>query len=380
MARAIYIHIPYCRKKCPYCDFSSVAAKEPPFDAYAAALLRELEDRANECKKPVGSVYFGGGTPSLLTPEHIRKILDGIRGRAGIEKNAEITLEANPETIDPAKLTEFAEAGVNRLSVGVQSFSEKSLRALGRNTTAKETHRGVDAALSSPIKNVSLDMIFGLWEGHDPLPDARAIADAKAAHISAYCLTVYDETPLGKQIAEGLRLRPGDDKAAGEYEDICALFAESGYEQYEISNFARPGFHSRHNAIYWERKSYVGLGAGAASFIEKAPGARYGIRFRNECEPDDYIHLVEKGGDAKRDREIVTAAGALAETVFLGMRMLRGVSISAIEGRFGFDFRKRFDKPLRLLKALDLVEETGDRLRLTRKGLFLSDEVFAHFV
>ncbi len=382
MAQAIYIHIPYCKTKCPYCDFSSVAAVDPPLDSYVEVVVRELKMRTEEGAGPISTVYLGGGTPSLLSGGQVQDLLDAVDKSFGIAGDAEITLEANPETITPKTLADFARAGVNRLSVGVQSFNDRALKALGRNAGASVVKNAVAAAMSSPIGNVSLDVIYGLWDPNQEavMRDAHDLVAADPQHISAYCLTIYDETPLGRQIKQGLRERPEDDKAAREYEALCACFMDAGYEQYEISNFAKPGARSRHNENYWLRKSYIGLGASAASFTAKAPGAPHGFRFCNESNPDIYMASLISGQSVRRDWERITDSEALAEMVFLGMRMLRGVSISAIEGRFEFDFRRRFSKALDLLGKLALIEIVDDRLRLTRKGLFLSDEVFSYFV
>ena len=382
MAKAIYVHIPYCLKKCPYCDFASIADKNPPLDAYVSAVIREMRLRLKEGSGPVSSVYFGGGTPSLLSARHIDKILGSVKKCFGVAEDAEITVEANPETVSKEKLSEFYDAGINRISLGVQSFQAKALKALGRSTTAKRVGKSVEEAMSSPVANVSLDMIFGLWSRSEKSvrKDIDLFIKSRAPHISAYCLTIYDETPLGRKVKEGLCEYPEEDKAAAEYDLICDALKKAGYEQYEISNFAFPGMHSRHNANYWLRKAYIGLGASAASFIEKAAGAPYGVRFRNEPDPDRYIKAVAAGDLPIKDMESVTGDEALAESIFLGMRMLRGISISAIERRFGINFRSRYSKPLDLLIGLELIELIRDRLKLTRKGLFLSDEVFSYFV
>lgn len=378
---ALYVHVPWCRHVCPYCDFNVHPSSNPPETEYVRGVVTELAARAGAAPwtgRVVESVYLGGGTPSLFSPAAIAALLDDMRRCCGFAPDAEITLEANPGTVPPDRLHGYRAAGVTRLSLGAQSFSDAHLRTLGRDHAAADTGDAVRAARSAGFENVSLDLIFSV-PGETPVEWAADLAAAIAldpTHISAYALTWEPGTPFHAWRERG-RLRPvEDDVEAAMAETTARSLAQAGYERYEISSWARPGFASRHNQSYWDGSDYLGLGAGAHSF-SRAPAP--GLRWANERPPARYLAAVEATGTAAVTTELLTEAQARGEFCFTGLRRIAGVDTVAFRHRFGLDVAAAFPHVAGLL-ADGLVEAANGRLRLTARGCRFADSVSATFV
>ena len=377
---SLYLHIPYCQAKCGYCDFNSYAAAAWPEDAYADALLAELDVHLAAApwrNTTLRTIFFGGGTPSLFRPETIARLLDGIAARWPLAGDAEITLEANPGTVERARLAGFRAAGVNRVSFGVQSFRPALLRTLDRIHSADDAFAAFAAARAAGFDNVNLDLIFAVpGESRDDwAADVAQMIALAPEHISAYNLTYEPGTPFHTLRARGALTPLGEDDELWMYQHARAAFAAAGYGQYEISNFARPGREARHNCSYWRGIDYLGLGAGAHSY-RGSPA--YGARWSNERLPERYIARAGSG-DAVAMRETLSFDTAASEFMFLGLRELRGVDPAAFAARFGDTIAHVHPEVDGFTRDGLLVERDG-RLALSEHGLLVADAVFAAFV
>ena len=379
MERAgIYIHVPFCRSRCSYCDFATGAFEAALAETYVGALAREIGSfRIEGAAAEVDTVYFGGGTPSLLTPAQVSRLLEAVRGRFRLDARAEVTLEMNPGTVTPERLLALREAGVNRASFGAQTFDDRELKRLGRTHTADDT-RGTFAELrAAGFDNISFDLIAGLprqalraWERN--LDEALAL---RPEHLSLYLLEVHEGTPLAEQIRQGRYAAPDPDLAAEMYRVLVERARAAGYEQYEISNFCLPGRESRHNMKYWTGAPFYGFGNSAHSF----DGRR--TRWANERDARAYVKLLEEKGSAVVSREELDERGASAEALFLGLRLLsRGVDLAAHRALYRLDVRADYADDLARFDEAGLIELDGDVLRLTPAGALLSNEVFSAFV
>ncbi|XUX01003.1 MAG: radical SAM family heme chaperone HemW [Dehalogenimonas sp.] len=371
---SLYIHVPFCLKKCGYCSFISFSDRAWNKQKYVEALIGEITLGQRD-GATVSTVYFGGGTPSLLSDRQINSILEGIHNHYVVDTDTEVTLEANPGTVDEAYLRSMRELGVNRLSLGVQSLSEKELAFLDRCHTVEESRRAVSEARQAGFDNLSLDFIYGLpnreschWETM-----LNEIIDLGAEHLSLYSLTLEPDTPLGKMVASNKVPSPDADQAAEEYEIASRKLMEAGYRHYEISNWARSGFESRHNTVYWQRGQYLGIGVAAHSFLD-------GSRFSNTVNLDEYFMKIKKGQLPREDLEPISPELALSETIFLGLRLEEGISMSDIGHQFSIDLSSRFAAEIAELSGLGLVEVSADRLKLTTRGRLLGNEVFLRFL
>jgi oxygen-independent coproporphyrinogen III oxidase len=374
---SVYIHIPFCLRKCPYCDFLSLPLAEhrPCRAAYPGLLQAELalwqenESVGRLDFSRLRTIYFGGGTPSLLQPEEIAALLQLF------PPAAEITLEANPETLDRGKLAAFRLAGINRLSLGVQSFEPRLLTAMGRGHSPEDAARAVREARQEGFDNISIDLIYGLPEQSlaDWRQDLQQALALDTQHISLYGLTLEPDTPWGEQAEAGELPLPDDDAQADMLELACDNLAEAGFIHYEISNFARPGFESRHNLAYWQRDNYLGLGASAASCL-------FDHRVYNQKNLTAYRRLVEVGRLPLLDEEWLSIEQVLSEAIFLGLRLLEGIDFSAFYGRYGVDPRRRYRREIGHMQENGLLQVDEQGMRLTRRGLLLGNEVFRAFV
>ena len=374
----VYIHVPFCRSRCSYCDFATGAYEGALAESYVRALALEVEafDRV-EGRTEVDTVYFGGGTPSLLTPAQVSRVLEAVGRRFEVDARAEVTLEMNPGTVTPEHLRELRAAGVNRASFGAQTFDDRELRRLGRTHTADDTRRTLEELRAAGFDNLSFDLIAGLprqtlaaWARN--LEAALAL---RPAHLSLYLLEVHEGTPLAAQIREGRYPDPDPDLAAEMYRLMVERTRAEGYEQYEISNFCLPGRESRHNVKYWTGAPYFGFGCSAHSF----DGLR--ARWSNERDAARYVKLIEGQGSAVVTTDELDERGASAEALFLGLRLLgRGVDLAEHRARYRRDVRAEYAADLARFGEAGLVELDGDVLRLTPEGALLSNEVFSAFV
>ena len=381
---SIYIHLPFCIHNCGYCDFNSYALDgllekthvgEDWAPAYASALIREIEGRRPD-PGPAGgeidTVFFGGGTPSLFPQEEIARLLDAIRREWGLAPGAEITLEANPGAAEAERFAALREAGVNRISIGMQSFDDEALRRLERVHTGGAAKKAFRSAREAGFENVSLDLMFGI--PFQTLNQAASdVAQAIALgpeHLSAYELTIEPGTNFGALQGRGeLRGLPGEDTALAMWEMRDAALSEAGYERYEISNFARPGRRCRHNLNYWKRGDYLGLGAGAHSLIG-------GRRRWNHARPDVYIQNAE---DPAAGEEEVSEK-AIGEALMLGLRLREGISLDEIAHSCGEDPEKKWGETFAELTGQGLLERENRTLRLTPRGTLLANQVLARFL
>jgi oxygen-independent coproporphyrinogen-3 oxidase len=379
MSRAgVYIHIPFCRARCSYCDFATGQYEGALAGEYVRAVAREVEAFGDaEEGASVDTVYFGGGTPSLLAPAQVEDLLAAVRRRFRVEPGAEVTMEMNPGTVTPAHLRAFRAAGVNRASFGAQTFDDEELKRLGRTHTADDTRRTLRDLRDAGFDNISFDLIAGLprqtldaWSRN--LEEALSL---RPEHLSLYLLEVHEGTPLAEQIRQGRYETPDADLAAEMYRLLAERTREAGYEQYEISNFCRPGRESRHNLKYWTGAPYYGFGCSSHSF----DGRRR--RWSNERDPRRYVGLIEEKADAVVERNELDAREASAEALFLGLRLLRrGVDLKEHRARFRLDVSAEYGDELRRFGDAGLVELDGDVLRLTPRGALLSNEVFSAFI
>ncbi|NLF79887.1 MAG: radical SAM family heme chaperone HemW [Clostridia bacterium] len=374
---SVYIHIPFCLHKCPYCDFVSLPLSQHQScrEAYAGLLRSELDLwRGSFSDTPLDfsrlrTIYFGGGTPSLMEPDEIGSIL-GLLPAA-----EEITLEANPETLDRGKLAAFRLAGVNRLSLGAQSFEPRLLAAMGRGHSPADTRRVVNEARQEGFANISIDLIYGLpdqnlagWQA-----DLQQALALDTQHISLYGLALEPHTPWGEQAATGRLQLPDEDSQADMLELACDVLEQAGFIHYEIANFARPGWESLHNHAYWQRDNYLGLGVAAASCL-------FERRFYNQKNLTAYRRLIEVGRPPLLDEEWLNIDQVISEALFLGLRLLAGIDFTAFYGRYGVDPRRRYRREIERLWEKGLIELDKQGMRLTRRGLLLGNEVFRAFV
>lgn len=376
----IYVHFPYCLSKCPYCDFASTAAKEVPEARYARAVRRELalvmEQWPSLRGRRAQSLYLGGGTPSLWSAGHVAEVVEAVVAEVGLEAGAEVTLEANPGAADASRFRGYREAGVNRLSIGVQSFQAQTLRALGREHDGPMAERAYASARSAGFDNVSLDLIYGVHGQTEAQveADAARAAGLGPEHLSAYALTLdkealAEEVPLAKQLARGEVALPEEDVVVRMGRAAAERFAGRGLERYEISNYARPGFHSRHNALYWTGGEYLALGAGATGTVG-------GERYSNDRSAERYLRRVEAGERPVASAESLGRRELFEERLAMGLRLCAGVDLQETCRAYGEPFEPRAEKAARY-QARGLARWDGRRLALTDEGADLHSAVSA---
>ena len=372
MAAGVYLHIPFCKSRCSYCDFATdVYRSGEAVERYVRALCDEIPGSTGG-GATVDTIYFGGGTPSLLTPEQVEDVLRAVEGWFEVEPTPEITMEMNPATVTAETLAGYRSLGVNRASFGVQTFNDRDLKLLARGHNADDARKTFELLRDAGFDNISFDLIIGLpgqtiedWERN--LDEALKM---DPEHLSLYLLEIHEGTPLAEQVRSGRRPKPDEELAAEMYELMQERVGSAGFNQYEISNFAKPGFESLHNTKYWRLDPVYGYGVSAHSF----DGYQ---RFANERDTAKYVQRIEELGVAEVSREQIDAA---SEYVFLGLRMTDGVDLQDHQKRFGADLLEKYRAELEALSNVGLVEIESGRLRLTRKGMLFSNEVFASFV
>ena len=365
----IYIHIPFCRSKCDYCDFYSLAGREDQMDRYQKALLAHLKETAPLAQGyPVDSIYFGGGTPSYYGAKRIKELLAHLSKLFQVEKDAEITVECNPDSVDLKSLRILRKAGVNRLSMGMQSAQEAELRAIHRIHTPQQTNQAVEAARKAKFTNLSLDLIYGL-PGQTMESWKATVEHALSLipqHLSCYGLKVEEGTPLARRVAEG-EVLPDDDQQADLYLWTVGRLERAGLPQYEISNFAKPGYESRHNLRYWLTRPYIGFGPGAHSDFG-------GRRYSFVRDLDAYIQGVLQGGDIIDESELIPKRERCGEYLMLRLRTVQGIDEQEYRHTYFMDFAP-LQARLEQFQAQGWAEQTDGRWHFTPQGFLLSNQL-----
>jgi oxygen-independent coproporphyrinogen-3 oxidase len=380
MPAGIYVHIPFCRSRCSYCDFATGMYESDLAEAYVRAVCSEITTWQETVDSfSVDTIYFGGGTPSLLTPAQIQRTLEAVHKRFTPRDALEVTLEINPGdggTSQDAKtdtMRDWMRLGINRASFGAQTFDDRELKLLGRTHDSSDIGDTFHRLRQGGFENINFDLIAGL-PGQTLARWKRNLDSAlklRPDHLSLYLLDVHEGTPLAAQIKSGMRPQPDDDLAAEMYRVMIDEVRSAGYEHYEISNFCLPGFESRHNTKYWTGAPYYGFGCSAHSF----DGACR--RWANERDVAKYVELIEKEQSPIVERTELSEEEVRSESIFLGLRLMRGVDLQSYESRFGKDLRDQYNGELTRLSEAGLVEINNEVLKLTTRGALLSNEVFA---
>jgi len=374
---SLYIHIPFCQRKCRYCSFVSYAGRENDMANYIHALNRELKLRLPGYK--IRTLYFGGGTPSLLAIEQIESILETVNSISGTGEIEELSLEANPGMVDIDYLRALRKAGINRLSLGIQSFDDNELALLGRIHNSEQARRSTGYAREAGFDNLNLDIICGIpGQSRDSFEHTLTEAiNIRPEHISLYPLTLEEDTPMWHSIQSGEIPPPDADLAADQYELAEKLLADAGFVHYEISNWARSGFACRHNLVYWLCRPYIGVGVAAHSYIDS-------YRMANTPDLDKYLASFSPENDnplnALEMKEPINLDLVLSESIIMGLRLCNGININGLNSRFGINFTDCYHKPLEEMTELGLLEVEDGNLRLTAKGRLLGNEVFQRFL
>lgn len=370
---ALYLHIPFCRSKCAYCDFASYPEALSLLPAYLDALRKEIAQAARAYgRREVRTVFLGGGTPSLLSGRQLTELMAALRASFELLPEAEITMEANPGTLNAENLAAYRDAGVNRLSLGAQAGQERLLQALGRIHRWQDVTQAVRMVREAGFDNLSIDLIFGL-PGQTP-EDWRETLEAAVAldveHLSCYALILEPGTPLHTLYTQGEITLPNEETEREMYQSSIDFLAEAGYAQYELSNFAKPGYPCRHNLVYWERGEYLGLGTAAHSLM----GER---RFGNTPSLTEYLAAMEPEGSPVVECEEVTEEGKTEELIMLGLRLNKGLDGDTFRRETGHDLMVCYEKQIERLTSQGLLESDGRHLRLTRRGMDVHSAVVA---
>ena len=388
----LYVHIPFCATKCPYCDFNTYAGIEAMMPAYTAALAAEIKLWGETLGRPaVRSVFFGGGTPSYIPADGVGELMDTVRRSFRVAPQAEVTLEANPDDIRGSRPSAWLSHGTNRLSIGVQSFDDRLLAMLGRRHSSADATDAYRTAVEAGFSNVSIDLMYGLpgqtlGEWRRTLDRANELAPR---HVSLYCLTLERGTPMETWASSGRIAEPDPDLAADMYLAAQEVMRREGYRHYEISNWAKPGFESRHNLVYWNNRPYLGVGPGAHSYLD-------GFRFSNVRSPADYVRRLNSGVDGRERPSRLTADSLgrmpavdgiepigqrleMAETMMMGLRLDTGIDTGEFSSRFGSTPEAEYGPTLGTLAGQGLLADDGRAIRLTPRGRLLGNEVFSRF-
>ena len=377
----IYLHVPFCTHICPYCDFNTYAGQSQLIPRYVAAMRRDLDTQAERIgRQPVASIFFGGGTPSLLSADQVGSLVDGVAERFDLQPGAEVTLEANPNGLTRADLSELRVAGVNRLSIGLQTTDRSGLRRLGRMHEAVDAERAVEAAVEAGFERISLDLIFG-WPGQTieswrtDLETVSGWAGGAVSHLSLYSLIVEPGTPLADAVSRGIVTVPDDDAAADLYELAMDVLGKRRWMHYEVANWARTSEHmSTHNGLYWRNGEYLGIGAGAHGRVGNQ-------RTMQHLLPATYIGALEAGKSPESNCEELSPETHRGETMMLGLRLLQeGVTDAEFEHRHGISLTDAFGPTIARFQAQGLLDRDDRGVRLTRRGLMLANDVCAAFL
>ena len=366
-----YVHIPFCTQICYYCDFSKVFIKNQPVDSYLEHLLQEFHSYDIQ---QLRTLYIGGGTPTALSASQLEVLLDGLTKNLDLSMLEELTIEANPGDLDADKIAVLKNSAVNRVSLGVQTFDDKMLKKIGRSHTEKDIYENIDRLKLAGFDNISIDLIYALpGQTMDQVRDnvAKAIA-LDIPHMSLYSLILENHTVFMNRMRRGKLPLPKEEVEAEMFEYIIAELERAGFEPYEISNFSKPGFESRHNLMYWDNAEYYGIGAGASGYIN-------GVRYKNHGPIRHYLKAVEEG-NARIHEEHLSLREQMEEEMFLGLRKKTGVSMKRFEEKFGTSFENLYGQVVRDLCHQGLLQVEGQQIRMTKKGLFLGDTVAERFI
>ena len=364
--KGLYIHIPFCIRKCAYCDFVSITNGDDMFERYVDTLLLEAEEYSGE---EIDSIFIGGGTPTILPHELITRLLKGIHSIFRISSNTEISCEGNPGTITDEKISALIDGGINRMSVGVQSFNDRELKAIGRIHDAKTAYNTVCKIRKSGISNINIDIMTALPNQNPKSLNEtlKTAVELPITHISAYSLIIEDGTPLEKDYSKGLIAVPDEDEDRKMYADTVDFLKKHGFNRYEISNFAKQGYECRHNLKYWSCDEYIGLGAAAHSYIGDE-------RFSNSCNIKEYIT------NNKRENTALSEADKISEFMMMGLRKASGININEFKNRFGKSIDEVFDAELNKFINLDLMQYHNGNYSLTDRGIDVSNSVMCEFL
>ena len=366
-----YVHIPFCTQICYYCDFSKVFIKNQPVDSYLEHLLEEF--RSYDIQK-LSTLYIGGGTPTALSAPQLEVLLDGLTKNLDLSVLEELTIEANPGDLDADKIAVLKQSPVNRVSLGVQTFDDKMLKKIGRSHLEKDIYENIDRLKLADFDNISIDLIYALpGQTMEQVKEnvAKAIS-LDIPHMSLYSLILENHTVFMNRMRRGKLPLPKEELEAEMFEYIIAELERAGFEHYEISNFSKSGFESRHNLMYWDNAEYYGIGAGASGYVD-------GVRYKNHGPIRHYLNAVE-AGDARITEEHLTQKEQMEEEMFLGLRKKSGVSMARFEEKFGRSFDGLYGEIIRDLVQQGLMQIDGDRVRMTKRGLFLGDTVAERFI
>ena len=366
-----YVHIPFCTQICYYCDFSKVFIKNQPVDSYLEHLLQEFH--SYDIQK-LRTLYIGGGTPTALSAPQLEVLLDGLTKNLDLSVLEELTIEANPGDLDEDKIAVLKNSAVNRVSLGVQTFDDKMLKKIGRSHLEKDIYENIDRLKLAGFDNISIDLIYALpGQTMDQVKDnvAKAIA-LDIPHMSLYSLILENHTVFMNRMRRGKLPLPKEELEAEMFEYIIAELERAGFEHYEISNFSKPGFESRHNLMYWDNAEYYGIGAGASGYVN-------GVRYKNHGPIRHYLKAVEEG-NARINEEHLSLREQMEEEMFLGLRKKTGVSKARFEEKFGTSFDNLYGQVVRDLCHQGLLQVEGQQIRMTKKGLFLGDTVAERFI
>lgn len=377
MGRAgVYLHIPFCVARCSYCDFATTRYRCDFAERYVRAVVREIESFPLDVPREIDSLYFGGGTPSTLDPRQIGRLIAAVRARFRLLADAEVTMEIDPATADRNRLCAYRQLGINRASVGAQTFDDEELAHLKRAHKAADTIALVADLRATGFAEINLDLIAGLprqtlavWQRN-----LDCAIELRPEHMSLYLLEVHERTPLARQILRGTVPAPDEDLAAQMYAVMIERLEGAGYEHYEISNFCLPGHRARHNMKYWTGAPVYGFGCAAHSFDGKRR------RWANERAAERYVRMIEEEGRAVVETVELDEEAARAETLFLGLRLMNGFDLKTYAARFGRNVLRDRAAEIARLRDAGLIELEGDRLRLTSKGAVLSNEVFVALI
>ena len=366
-----YVHIPFCTQICYYCDFSKVFIKNQPVDSYLEHLLQEFH--SYDIQK-LRTLYIGGGTPTALSASQLEVLLEGLTKNLDLSVLEELTIEANPGDLDADKTAVLQNSAVNRVSLGVQTFDDKMLKKIGRSHTEKDIYENIDRLKLAGFDNISIDLIYALpGQTMEQVKDnvAKAIA-LDIPHMSLYSLILENHTVFMNRMRRGKLPLPKEELEAEMFEYIIAELERAGFEHYEISNFSKPDFESRHNLMYWDNAEYYGIGAGASGYVD-------GVRYKNHGPIRHYLKAVEEGS-ARINEEHLSQREQMEEEMFLGLRKKSGISMARFEEKFERSFQGLYGQIVRDLVQQGLMQVEGDRVRMTKRGLFLGDTVAERFI